>query len=45
MEGSNEFNNQKMKIGKHIICINDETKVNEVMEERKNPSLQTKVEC
>jgi hypothetical protein len=34
MEGSNEFNNQKMQIEKHIICINDETEVNEVMEER-----------
>jgi hypothetical protein len=34
MERSNEFNNKKMKIENHIICINDETEGNEVMEEK-----------
>jgi hypothetical protein len=40
MEGSNEFNNQTMQIEKYIICINDEIEVNQVKEERENPSLQ-----
>jgi hypothetical protein len=40
---SNEYNNQTMQNEKHIICINDETKVDKVMEEKENPSLQTKV--
>jgi hypothetical protein len=43
MEGSNEFNNQTMQIEEYIICINDEIKVNQEREERKNSSLQTKV--
>jgi hypothetical protein len=34
MERSNKFNNQNMQIEKHIICINDENEVNEVMEEK-----------
>ncbi len=40
---SNEYNNQTMQNEKHIICINDETEVDQVMEEKENPSLQTKV--
>jgi hypothetical protein len=40
MEGPNEFNNQTMQIEEYIICINDETKINQVRE-RENPSLQT----
>ncbi len=32
-----------MQIEEYIICINDEIKVNQVNEERENPSLQTKV--
>jgi hypothetical protein len=43
MEGSNEFNNQIMQTEKYIIFINDEIEVNQIREERKNPSLQTKV--
>jgi hypothetical protein len=43
MERSNEFNNQTMQTEKYIICINDETEVNQIKEERNNPSLQTKV--
>jgi hypothetical protein len=43
MEGSNDFNNQMMQTEKYIICIDDKTKVNQVREERENPSLQTKV--
>ncbi len=31
-----------MQIEEYIICINDETKVNQVKEEKENPSLQTK---
>jgi hypothetical protein len=27
----------------YIICINDEIEVNQILEEKKNPSLQTKV--
>jgi hypothetical protein len=40
---SNEYNNQTMQNEKHIICINDEIEVDQVMEEKENPSLQTKV--
>ncbi len=43
MERSNEFNNQTMQIEKYIICMNYEIEVNQVREERENPSLQTKV--
>jgi hypothetical protein len=43
MERSTDFNNQMMQIEKYIICINDEIKVNQVREEKENPSLQTKV--
>ncbi len=43
MEESNEYDNQTMKNEKHIICINDEIEVDQVMEERENPSLQTKI--
>jgi hypothetical protein len=43
MEVSNEFNNQTMQIEKHIICINGEIEVNQVMEERENLSLHIKV--
>ncbi len=32
-----------MQIEEYIICINDEIKVNQEREERKNSSLQTKV--
>jgi len=32
-----------MQIEKHMICINDEIEVNQVREERKNPSLQIEV--
>ncbi len=32
-----------MQTEKYIICINDETKVNQVKEEKENPSLQIKV--
>jgi hypothetical protein len=43
MEASNEFNNQTMHIEEYIVCINDETKINQVREESENPSLQTGV--
>jgi hypothetical protein len=43
MEESNEYKNPTMQNGKHIICINDEIEVYQVMEEGENPSLQTKV--
>jgi hypothetical protein len=43
MEGSNEYNNQKMQNEDHIICINDEIEVDQVMEERENQSLQTEI--
>jgi hypothetical protein len=39
MEGSNEFNNHTMQTKEYVICINDETEVNQLREERKNPSL------
>jgi hypothetical protein len=32
-----------MQIEIYIICINDEIEINQVREERENPSLQTKV--
>jgi hypothetical protein len=32
-----------MQIEKHIICINDEIEVNQVREERENPSMQIEV--
>jgi len=32
-----------MQTKEHIIYINDEIEVNQVREERKNPSLQTKI--
>jgi hypothetical protein len=34
---------KQCKLKKHIIFINDEIKVNQVKEERENPSLQTKI--
>ncbi len=43
MKGSNEFNNQTMQIEEYIICINDDTDVNQIREERENSSLQIKV--
>jgi hypothetical protein len=43
MEGSNEFYNQTLQIEKYIICINEETEVNQIREKSENPSLQTKV--
>jgi hypothetical protein len=43
MEMSHEFNNQTIQIEKYIMCINYEIEVNQVKEERVNPSLQTKV--
>jgi hypothetical protein len=43
MERSNEFNNQKMQIKEYTICVNDEIEVNQIKEERENPSLQTEV--
>jgi hypothetical protein len=43
MEGSNECDNQIMQYEKNIICINDKTKVDKVMEERENPRLQTEI--
>jgi hypothetical protein len=42
MERSNEDDNQPMQNEKPIIRINDETKVDQMMEERENPSLQIK---
>jgi hypothetical protein len=39
MERSNDFNNQIMQTEEYIICINDETQVNQVREKRENPSL------
>jgi hypothetical protein len=39
MERSNEYDNQTMQNEEPIIQINDETKVDKIMEERKNPSL------
>jgi hypothetical protein len=32
-----------MQIEKYRICINDDTEVNQVRDEKENPSLQTKV--
>ncbi len=32
-----------MQNEEYIICRNDETKVDQVMEERENPSLQTEI--
>ncbi len=32
-----------MQYEKNIICINDKTKVDKVMEERENPRLQTEI--
>jgi hypothetical protein len=43
MERSNEYDNQTMQNEEYIICRNDETKVDQVMEERENPSLQTEI--
>jgi hypothetical protein len=43
MERSNEYNNQTLQNEEPIIRINDETKVDQIMEERENPSLQTKI--
>jgi hypothetical protein len=43
MERSNEFNNQTMQIEIYIICINDETELNQVREERENLNLQIEV--
>jgi hypothetical protein len=43
MERSNEYDNQTMQNEKLIIRINDETKINQIMEERENPSLHTKI--
>jgi len=43
MERSNEYDNQTMQNEEPIIRINDETKVDQIMEERENPSLQTKI--
>jgi hypothetical protein len=38
MKGSNN-----QIIEEYIICINDETEINQIREESENPSLQTKV--
>jgi hypothetical protein len=35
MEVSNEFNNKKMKNKEHIICVNDEIEVNQIMQKIK----------
>jgi hypothetical protein len=43
MERSNEYDNQTMQNEEPIIWINDETKVDQITEERENPSLQTKI--
>jgi hypothetical protein len=43
MERLIDFNNQILQTKKYIICINDETKVNQVKEERENPTLQIEV--
>jgi hypothetical protein len=40
---SNEYDNQTMQNEKHIICINDEIEVDQVMKEKENPSLQIKI--
>jgi hypothetical protein len=39
MERSNEFNNQIMQIKEYIICINDETKVNQLRERKRKPKF------
>jgi hypothetical protein len=39
---SNEYDNQTMQNEKHIICINDEIEVDQVMKEREIPSSQIK---
>jgi hypothetical protein len=39
MERSTEHDNQTMQNEEYIICRNDETEVDQVMEERENPSL------
>jgi hypothetical protein len=43
MERSTEYDNQTMQNEEYITCRNDETKVDQVMEERENPSLQTEI--
>jgi hypothetical protein len=40
---SNEYDNQTMQNEKHIIWINDEIEVDQVMQEKENPSLQIKI--
>jgi len=42
MEGLNEYDNQRMQNEEHVIFIN-EIKVDQVIEERENPHLQTKI--
>jgi len=42
MERWNEYDNQTMQNEKPVIFIN-ETKVDQIMEERKNPSLQIEI--
>jgi catalase (peroxidase I) len=36
-------NNQTIQTKEYIICINDETEINQIREESENPSLQTKI--
>ncbi len=46
MEGSNEFNNHTMQTEKYIICINDETEVNQVRKKEKIQACKLKeVKC
>jgi hypothetical protein len=42
-KSSNKYHNQIMKNENHIICINDEIEIDQVMQERENPSLQIKI--
>jgi hypothetical protein len=43
MERSNEYDNQTMQNENHIIRINDEIEIDQVMEKKENPSLQTEI--
>jgi hypothetical protein len=45
MEGSNEFNNHTMQIEEYIICINDETKINQGKKEKIQACKVKEVEC
>jgi HD superfamily phosphohydrolase YqeK len=43
MEGSNEYDNQTIQNEEPIIYISDKIEVDQIMEEKKNPSLQIEI--